>query len=212
MAVSLVLMIWTFYAVLACAPPRFVPMLEQLRLIIGYAPLYLFGMLLGRSRRLRNAMLADWQLPTAVLLVAAVATFGWLAIGWGVLPPEQFERQDAVFQFLLAAACPPAAVVLILRSALRVRHVPGIVHQMCAASFTVYIVHYPILIALNGVAARLHRTGYFEYSCAVLVAGSLSFAFHFAVVRRSATLSLLLNGRRPQRPLLPAVPALVPGA
>ncbi len=199
-AASLVLMIVTIWAVLGLAPTRYRPMLIELRLIAGYLPLYLLGMALARSRALRRTMLAGTALPVSILIVAT-GGYGLWRLGlapW--LSADAAANAETQIRFVIAALCPPAAVLLVLSSALRIRTRARVVRNLCDASFTIYIVHFPLLIAINIAALRYGFTSLVEYVAAIALAGLASYAFHIGVVRRWAWAGLLFNGRFPNAP------------
>lgn len=191
--VSLVLTGLALKAIFAFAPEAHWPMLFQLGSFLGYLPLYCFGFLLGLSRAFRAAMLGPVAVPVAMLaVIGALALFAFL-----VGEPMAGQDWDGRMRWLLGVTCPPAAVVLILRSALAVRRVPPLMDRLSAASYTIYMLHYPMLIALNAAAAPWGLNPYLQYAAVVSVTAILCYALHFGLVARSPILALLLNGRLP---------------
>lgn len=170
--------------------------------IFGDAPLFLLGYLVSRSGALRATLLGSWRFPVFLILTVAAA----YAIWFGGLATRFDAEAGARMQFGLriagACCCAPAASLLILRSALRIRHVPAPLQRLSDASFTIYIVHYPLLALLNIGFKHIHWNPYLEYGIAGVIGGIASYGFHRAVVRRSALARLLFNGeiRRPPRP------------
>lgn len=204
---SLTVMILTSWLVLTFAPPVYQRMLMDVRLILGYLPLYMFGMALAASRGLRRRMLGDIRLPACMLALSACAYLGW-RLGYAPhLSADAAEVAEVQIRFVIGALCPPAAVILVMRSALLIRTVSPSTRSLCDASFTIYILHFPLLFAANLLFARQQWPVLIEYAVAVLSVGIVSYAFHVTVVRRSPLLALLLNGRLPEawggRPALP---------
>jgi fucose 4-O-acetylase-like acetyltransferase len=192
---SLTVMILISWLVLRFAPPLYQRMFMDVRLILGYLPLYLFGMALAASPALRGRMLSDVRLPAIVLALAACAYLVWR---FAYAPySDDVERAEIQIRFVVAALCPPAAVILVIRSALRIRTASPLTRRLCDASFTIYVVHFPLLFATNLLAARYQWPVLIEYAAAILVVGTVSYIFHVAVVRRSPPLALLLNGQLP---------------
>ncbi|MBC9031278.1 acyltransferase family protein [Sphingomonas sp. JC676] len=196
-AVSLILIGVALTATFELAPQRYWPMLLQLRLILGYTPLYFFGFALGLSRAFRVAMLSGATAPIITLVVAAIGGLLWYQVLEPGADPRIASHWGGTLRWVIEAVCPPAAIVLILRSAMSIRNVRPVVDRLCAASFTIYMLHYPILIAINVAAAPLDWSPYLQYAGAVTVTAILCYALHFGVVERSPLLSLFLNGRLP---------------
>ncbi|ODP36212.1 acyltransferase family protein [Sphingomonas turrisvirgatae] len=207
---TLFLMVVTVWIVLRIAPPALQPMLMETRLIVGYLPLYLFGMALASSRALRETMLRRTAVLASILLLAVCGYGAWRL---GIAPRYAAAAGAAVemqLRFLLGALCPSAAVLVVLSSAMRIPASGAWVTRLCAASFTIYIVHFPLLIATNLILARYHAPPLIGYAVAIGVVGLLSYGIHACIVRRSVLASMLLNGRMPQMrwqaPPLPALP------
>jgi peptidoglycan/LPS O-acetylase OafA/YrhL len=100
----------------------------------------------------------------------------------------------ADLRFVAAAIGPPAAFVLILRSALRVRSVPSLVQRVSAASYTIYVLHLPLVVVINLALRGSMVNVYCIYVISVIISASIAFAFHEAIVSRSSILLLVLNG------------------
>lgn len=195
--VSLLLICVTLTAIFEFVPGQYQPPLLSLRAIIGYLPLYFFGFALGLSRSFRVTMLSSVTVPIVILAAAAIGTLLWLVLIEPVIDPSIAGDLSRSLRWVIEAACPPAAIVLILRSALKMGEVPALAHSLCAASFTIYMLHYPILVAINAAVARFDWNPYLQYAGAVTFTAFVCYALHFSVVERSRLLSLLLNGRLP---------------
>jgi glucans biosynthesis protein C len=170
--------------------------------IFGDAPMFLLGYLLSRSQALRDGLLVTPRVPLAILAGVATAYVAWFLVLAPRCEAEMAMRVQVYLRIAGAALCAPAAALLILRSALRIRHVPALFRRLADASFTIYFVHYPVLAALNIGFKHIHWDPYLEYGIAGAIGGLLSYAFHRGVVRRYGWARLLFNGevRRP-RPL-----------
>ena len=163
--------------------------------ITGFAPMFLLGFLLGRMPELRARAVASVWLGLAILAGAAIA------YALVKLHPAAAPHRDTV-RFVMAALCPPAAFLLILRSALSIRRVPRLARQLADASYTIYLLHYPIAVAFNTQVAP-GMDPHIGYAFCVLTAGLVSFAIHQLLVTRSAALQFVLNGKRPVRTAAP---------
>lgn len=163
--------------------------------ITGFAPMFLLGFLLGRMPELRARAVSSVWLGVAILASAAIA---YTLVK---LHPAFAPHRDTV-RFVMAALCPPAAFLLILRSALSIRRVPRLARQLADASYTIYLLHYPIAVAFNTQVAP-GMNPHIAYAFCVLTAGLVSFAIHQLLVTRSPALQFVLNGKRSVR----AVPA-----
>lgn len=182
-------------------PPEWQPLARSLPLVAGYAPLFLLGLAMARAPVLRRALVGDRRLPVAILLGGAAITMAW---HWGLWPAMSDTRLfwwGGLIELACAAWCPPAATALILRSALAIRRVPPLLAQLGEASFTMYLLHYPIILVVKTVAHPWHIGPWIEFYLALIVGGGLSYLVHRLGVERSPTLAWLLNGRgMPTRP------------
>lgn len=161
------------------------------QLIAGYLPMFLLGFVLARADRIRNGLIGAQRLGIAICLGTAAA-YGAVHLLGPLAPLAPHVR------FMAAALCPPAAFLLILRSALAIRRVPAVVRHVSAASYTIYVLHYPLSVLIN-----THFAGGVEphlaYLLSVLASGSASFAVHVLAVQRWPALALLLNGKVARR-------------
>lgn len=182
----------------AMAPPAWWGALTNARLIGGYLPMFALGYLAARSIPLRESVMSNWRAPAATLLVIVGAYALWFL----VLHPGPPDREDDLVGRILpligASLCPPAVFVLVLQTAARMKRTPPLVATLCDASYTVYLLHLPLLAAINTGFGRVDWNPLVEFAIATSTAGALSLAFHVGVVRRSALLKLLLNGEAPK--------------
>lgn len=93
--------------------------------------------------------------------------------------------------------CPPAASVLILRSAVAIRTVPPIVSRLADASFTIYILHFPIIIATKLALLQVAWPPYAAFLTAIAVGSVVSYAVHVLLVARYPVISFIFNGKLP---------------
>jgi glucan biosynthesis protein C len=147
------------------------------------------------SRSILGLMLRTWRLPAGVLACSAAGYLVWYGVVRLRLPLETFANWDIIVRFAGEAICPPAASLLILRSALRIRRIGPWTKSLCAASFTLYLLHFPMLAVVNAALLRTKLHYLAVYVVAVAVTTATCVAIHFGMVSRSAWLSLLLNGR-----------------
>lgn len=73
---------------------------------------------------------------------------------------------------------------------------PALFTRLSDASYTIYLVHHPIVIALAGAMLGLRWSPHVKFGIIVAVAGAASWLFHEGVVRRIAWLRFALNGTR----------------
>lgn len=194
-AVTSILMTLTGHAIAKFSPPDYMSTIMQARLILGYAPLFLAGFALSRCAALLDAVTSDIRLPLAIVSAIMCAYAIW-HLGLG---PLGLVSELAIVEVPLtnfgAALCPPAASALILRSSLRIRHVPRLVRNISDASFTMYLLHLPFIFVGHLALSALVWHPWLEFGVVVTASGVISYGFHRILVRRSALLSLLLNGR-----------------
>jgi glucans biosynthesis protein C len=195
-ALSALLMLGTAYA---SGASDGLSMLTPGLQIFGDAPMFLLGYLLSRSDLLRDRLLATPRGPLLIIGAVGIAYASWFGLLAPRCTPEAAMRVQFYLRIAGAACCAPAAAMLILRSALRIRSVPPLLQRFADASFTIYIVHYPLLALLNVGFKHIHWDPYLEYGIAGVAGGLLSYAFHRRVVRRHGWARFLFNGdiRRP---------------
>jgi glucan biosynthesis protein C len=182
-------------------PPEWQPLARSLPLVAGYAPFFLFGLAMARAPVLRRALVDNLRLPAAILLGGAVATLAWHLGLWPAMSDARLLWWGGLIELGCAAWCPPAATALILRSACAIRRVPPPLARLGEASFTMYLLHYPVIMVVKAMARPWHIGPWVEFDCALIVGGGLSYLVHRLGVERSATLAWLLNGRgMPTRP------------
>ena len=197
-AVSLILTGVMLTTIFEVVPDHYRPPLLSVCAIIGSIPVYFFGFALGLSRSFRAAMLSSMTVPIVILVTAAIGALTWRQLVEPAIGPAIGGDMGAGLRWAIEAICPPAAIVLILRSALKMRAVPPLVDRLCAASFTIYILHYPFLVAINAALAPYDWNPYLQYAGAVIVTAISCYILHFSLIERSPALSLLLNGRIPE--------------
>ena len=178
------------------APSEWQPLARSLPLVAGYAPLFLLGLAMARAPVLRRALVADLRLPAAILLGAAAISLAWHQRLWPAMPEARLLWWGDLIELACGAWCPPAAAALVLRSALAIRRVPPLLVRLGEASFTMYLLHYPIILAVKSLVRPWHVGPWVEFDLALIVGGGLSYLVHRVGVERSATLAWLLNGRQ----------------
>lgn len=73
---------------------------------------------------------------------------------------------------------------------------PVLFAEVSEASYTIYLVHHPIVIGLAGSMLALRIGPYAKFGFIVVVASTVSYYFHVLVVRRVSWLRFVLNGTR----------------
>jgi glucan biosynthesis protein C len=170
------------------------PALMHSSFIAGYAPLYALGFALARSARLRDALLGRRTVAPVILIAFAVVCvplqFGDVAVG-------AMQSSMRVWMRLIAGAfCAPAATLVILRSAFAIDRVSPLFRRVARAGLTIYIVHFPIAVALNVAFAYVEAPVVLEYLVVVGLTTALACLIHIRIVDRWPVAALLLNGRR----------------
>ena len=72
-----------------------------------------------------------------------------------------------------------------------------LVRSFSEASYTIYLVHWPVLVLLNRALDAWQVPVGFEFLALTVATGVLSYYFHTLVVARVPVLAFLLNGRTP---------------
>lgn len=165
--------------------------------IVSFAPLYLFGLVLAGSPALFSRVTARTGPALTVLVLVFTLCFASRLLPGG--SDGLFATPWSPLNVISAALCPPAVTVLLLRSALRIRETPPLFRRIADASFTIYMLHFPIILLLDMLLDPLRLDPYASYALTVVLSGWLSYRAHGLIVRRSAVAALLLNGTSPGR-------------
>ncbi|MCK7544043.1 acyltransferase family protein [Marinobacter bryozoorum] len=158
-----------------------------------YLPFFLAGFLFARL----FCRLQDWAVLSPARLGALVVSWGGLFYLYvaGSVGRVQFYFSDFVVTLLYYAVA-FQIITFLVAVFVRYVHVPSArTASVVDASYTVYLVHHPLVF---GVALLLSFTNVpllLKFLLIVLVASSLSIAFHYWLVRRSAILRFAVNGR-----------------
>ncbi len=195
----------SFVLILQLSPicARLVPnqpsLIQQAPIIIGNIPTFLLGFACGRMPTLRRIFIAGRRVPLAILAGAGLAHWmvrsDWLA----ALFDDAVMTQARMIVLVAGTAwCPPAATALILRSAMAMQGVPPLIRRLADASFTMYIVHYPIMLAIKLAIRPIGLGPWAGFAIALVWGGLVSWLIHDRLVARSRWLQLLLNGRLPK--------------
>lgn len=194
----------------ADAPAALRPTTNHLPVILGYAPTFLLGFAAARAPTLRHMLTASHRVPVTMLVVALAAHLLLRASG-PVLRPEQYYWWIDTLAVASAAWGPLAASILILRSAAAIRHVSPVLQRLADASFTIYLLHYPIIVATKTASAPLGWNPWVTFSLAMLTGGTLSYLVHRLVVVHVPVLRwLLAAGPSPERKPRQAAPEDTP--
>lgn len=172
---------------LAILPRGYSQAFGNVQLISGYLPLFLLGFIIARANRLFDMVIAERRFCALLCAIVTAAYFATHFIN-SLVPLASHVR------FIAATLCPPAAFAIILGSAISIRRVPAFLRHLSDASYTIYILHYPISVFINARLA-VHVEANAAYVLSVIASGSMSFAFHVIVVQRSSVMRLLINGK-----------------
>jgi glucans biosynthesis protein C len=166
--------------------------------IPGYAPLYVFGMVMaGSPALLRHVTARTGPAFTVLAMVFALCLASRLLPGGG---KALFDGPASLLNVMTSCLCPPAVAVLIVRSAIAMRRTPLPLRRISDAAFTIYMVHFPIILALDLLIDPLRLNPYVSYLLLVGLSGWLSYLVHRLIVRRFPFAAMLLNGINPARP------------
>ncbi len=178
-------------------PPLYAAALSHIQLMFGYAPFYLLGFLLARSPMLYEIVTRSIRPPIIILTIVAIGYVSWSGGMHLVVDPVRQAVVGDLVELIGMAVCPPAASVLILRSAFAIRRVPAIVARLADASFTIYILHFPIIIAVKLMLIQVSWNPYAEFALTITLGAAIAYAVHVLLVERYAVAAFLVNGRYP---------------
>ncbi|WP_343631557.1 acyltransferase family protein [Roseateles sp.] len=164
-----------------------------------YAPLFFAGLLMHRRRGWLDAWLSTplWMLPIA-----------GFAANWGDVASDSLRsalaREMALAVQMVGIWVATGAVVGAL-GRLRAGARSGLGRQLSAASYTIFLLHHLLVIALALLLLPYDWPAAVKFGLIVLGAFAISLAFHRWVVRPFGPMRLLFNGRLPA----PDAPAAV---
>lgn len=191
------LMVLTRQMLVGHTPPLYAAALSHLQLMFGYAPFYLLGFLVARSPVLYGIVTRSIRAPIMILTAVAILYASWSGGMHLIVDPVHQAVVGDLVELIGMSVCPPAASVLILRSAFAIRRVPAIVARLADASFTIYILHFPIIIAVKLMLIRVSWNLYAEFALTITLGAAIAYAVHVLLVERYAVAAFLLNGRYP---------------
>lgn len=192
---SLLCLLTTSLAIGAVGTHATMPFLIGVRSIASYWPDYPFGFVVARSAAIQAVVLRSARWPMILLGGIAGVYAAWFLLLGSACAPATRTWGDGLLPLLSEAIAPPAAFVLMLRSSARIRRIIPAARSLADASFTIYILHVPVIAALTLATARAGWTVEARYGVIVVATLVLAHAFHHACVRRSAWLSLIFCGQ-----------------
>ncbi len=158
---------------------------------LRYLPYFVIGVLLRREPAVRHAfrMPNGWIIPAAAFLAASIASF-------------THYRGIEILELVNAFATGAAALLI---SRLLIGHAhhhwnrPDVrIDRIVDASFTIYLVHHPIIYALATAFLLVSWPPVIEFTVIATLTALLSYGFH-RLIRRSSLALFLFNGIPPRR-------------
>ena len=171
-------------------------LLPPVRILVAYGVFFTFGWLLYRRRDVLDALGSRWKRSMAMGAVASVAYLAVL-----IAQPFSDPRLTHAAGCVLAGVSMWLVIFGIVGMFVALFEQPSpLVRYLSDASYWMYIVHLPIVIAVPGVLAPspLPAMVKFAITLAVTTAATLV-TYHYLV--RSTAIGALLNGRRYPRSL-----------
>lgn len=157
--------------------------------VFEYAPYFLVGIAARRSASI-FARLTRWNVPTVIVGSGALAVF---CAAW------QGETRTAIIAAILSSAM--AAICMsqtLLAMLFRLFDRPSaIVDRLVDASFSIYLFHHPIIVALAVALLFVALPPALEWLLICLATLAISYAMHQGL-KRSRLLLLLFNGTTPR--------------
>jgi glucan biosynthesis protein C len=168
---------------------------------VAYGLAFLGGWALHRQLALLTALSSRWPLNLVIALVASGTCFYQL----GVIPPASPAGDDLatwIYAFAYTTASWAWSLTLI-GLVLRFLNAHSPVRRYLAdASYWIYIVHLPLVMAAQVIASRYQAPWWVEYPLVLAAALAVSILSYQLLVRRT-WIGAWLNGRRMPRLPLP---------
>jgi peptidoglycan/LPS O-acetylase OafA/YrhL len=173
-------------------------LLPPIRILIAYGVFFTFGWLLYRRRDLVERVGERWKWR---LLAGVAATIAYLAVL--INQPFANPRLTHVTRCALSGVSMWMLILGIVGAFVRLVDRPSpIVRYLSDASYWMYIVHLPIVIAVPGVLAPSSLPAVVKFAITLAVTTAVTLvSYHYLV--RSTAIGALLNGRRYPRSLPP---------
>ncbi len=169
----------------------------NLAALVAYGIAFGFGWLLQRQASILSTLVARWPLHLALALAATLCSILTLGLAPDFAPAAG-DAESLRFALVYAFGTWSWTLALI-GMALRFLSSPSPVRRYLAdASYWIYLVHVPLVMALQVVASLLQWPWWIEYPLALLVAMTLLLASYELCVRHSF-IGAWLNGRRMPR-------------
>ena len=172
-------------------------LIPNLAATVVYGTAFSFGWLLHRQSDLLRRIEGAWLFNLVVALAATIAGFVQLGVAPTIAPAVQdtFKWSYAACYSLGVWSWTFAAIGIALRffsgfSPAR--------RYLADASYWIYLVHLPLVMALQVVMARFHLPALIEFMLLLAVAFALMLASYHLFVRFSF-IGATLNGRRKER-------------
>lgn len=169
-------------------------LLPNLAAIVGYGSAFAFGWLLHRQIGLLEDCKRWWPLHLFLAIVTTIAALGFYGDGTFAV-----ERATTSTQLIVAAVYPLAIwtwtfALIGLGMAFMSGHSP-VRRYLADSSYWLYLIHIPIIIALQAAFAGVPWPWFVKYP-AIVVLGFVPMlvSYHFLV--RGTAIGVLLNGRR----------------
>jgi peptidoglycan/LPS O-acetylase OafA/YrhL len=163
--------------------------------LVAYGTAFGFGWLLNRQQELLRSFAHDWPLHLGFAVAATVALLAVLGGEVPVFTPETNENRRAILSALYAVGAWSWAFAL-LGAALRYLAVPRPTIRYCAdASYWIYLVHVPVLMALQVAIYPLAAPALVKFLLVLTVASIILFTSYHLLVRHS-WLGRWINGRK----------------
>jgi len=185
-------------------------LVTNLQALIGFGTAFVFGWLLHRQIDLIRMLEQRWLLNSVLAVVLIAASF-FLAVATVMQP--RLPSYETIK--LAGAACYALAIWTTTFAAigLALRFLSGFSHTrryLADASYWLYLVHMPIVMALQVAVSQLDWPWPVKFGAIMLIALPLMFASYQFLVRYSF-LGAVLNGRR-MRPGSQLAPAAATGS
>jgi surface polysaccharide O-acyltransferase-like enzyme len=153
-----------------------------------YLPFFVLGMLLWHNKNLFT-LLTDWHLTLPLLLAAMLLMQMDSKMG---LATRSYSVDQLIRMFYSLTL---ALFVLSLFGL--IRRPSRLAGRLSAASYTIYLLHQPLVVLLFGVAKLLALPPLAGFLLICSATGLLSYLVHVLVVERSGLAAFLLNGKTP---------------
>lgn len=158
-----------------------------------YCVFYFAGLYISRSVTVREKLL---NVNLMRIGLASMCLVSLLFVQYyETLLNAKHDMVSGLITASLVSLSAAAMAVIVIGTGLSSSKPRGLIMRFSAASYTIYLLHFPIIAGINHVVRKLDMNEFERFGILFILTSAVSFFIHEQILRRSPMLRLLLNGR-----------------